>query len=442
MTATPHFLTQLGLDHEADLSAIRRAYAKKIKLIDPDLQPAEFQAMRETYECATSWVKWREAQAKAADRADQAKKAEETETLTLPTTAPATPPQVAHKAPQTEPAGPEQMAHAFHAFVEQLLVSGMPLPDAARCKSELEARLRKRDLIPLEAREMFERAAALYLAEGWKPGNDALFTAAIEVFLWSKSKNRLACFGPAGWRLNRAVMEWSILNRQYDEGHRRDIGLLKRMRDDAPPTGDELRFYGGVLANLMAQIGTVLPIVTNMGNKAPWLALPQQRTYAQAPRPTTLPREAYKAPSSRSWVLALCCLPICIALAINGLSHQNDYQLPRQQTSQPVINNATAPLPDYRKTLGFDDENNLRARLLSHMQFNTAQVSTGKLSSSGMYMAFIGSDGSLGEANVVQSSGTPQFDAAVIKAFHAAGPYPRGMGGRVQYLLLSPQDLR
>ena len=57
------FLTLLGLDAHADLASIRRAYAKQLKQIDQERDPAAFARLRDAYEAALAWLSQTDAKA-------------------------------------------------------------------------------------------------------------------------------------------------------------------------------------------------------------------------------------------------------------------------------------------------------------------------------------------------------------------------------------------
>jgi hypothetical protein len=59
----PWHLEELGLPAHADMVAVRRAYAQRLKAIDPAADPAAFERLRAAYEAARAWC----AQHEAAD---------------------------------------------------------------------------------------------------------------------------------------------------------------------------------------------------------------------------------------------------------------------------------------------------------------------------------------------------------------------------------------
>jgi hypothetical protein len=53
---TPWFIELLALDADADERAVKRAYAARLKQVDPGADPAGFARLREAYEFARAWI--------------------------------------------------------------------------------------------------------------------------------------------------------------------------------------------------------------------------------------------------------------------------------------------------------------------------------------------------------------------------------------------------
>lgn len=58
-------LLQLGLDHDADERSVKRAYARRLREVRPDVDPVGFQRLNELYQHALEWVRQRDAAASA-----------------------------------------------------------------------------------------------------------------------------------------------------------------------------------------------------------------------------------------------------------------------------------------------------------------------------------------------------------------------------------------
>lgn len=61
-----HPLAQFDLDADADERAVKRAYAKRLKVTRPDEDAAGFQALNDAYQQALAYIRWRDAQAEEA----------------------------------------------------------------------------------------------------------------------------------------------------------------------------------------------------------------------------------------------------------------------------------------------------------------------------------------------------------------------------------------
>ncbi len=65
-----HPLAEFGLDEDADERAVKRAYAKRLKVTRPDEDAGAFQALNEAYQRALGFIRWRDAQAQEEDETE------------------------------------------------------------------------------------------------------------------------------------------------------------------------------------------------------------------------------------------------------------------------------------------------------------------------------------------------------------------------------------
>ena len=224
----PHFLQRLELDATADERAIRRAYAQKLKKIDQEAEPAAFQELRSAYDMALRW-------ARRPSKIEPARDAE----LAGANLEAAPPLEIAHSYVPRNVAVPKLRAAApavgapvlgedasalataayakFMSRFEAAAADPGAIPDAKVWQASLEEVIAGEELVSMTAREIFERKFANLLAQGWKPGHEALFVSAANVFRWDEDRRHLQSFGHVGFVLERALQERASFHRQKPE---------------------------------------------------------------------------------------------------------------------------------------------------------------------------------------------------------------------------------
>jgi periplasmic protein TonB len=268
VSSAPYFLRYLELGTDADETAIRRAYARKLKKIDQEADAAGFQALREAYEAALSWSR-RGALAPAFDEEDEVAPAETAEAA--PSPAPAPDPDPAPAAPAEREDAPQALARAV--FAELAAAAAAHPGNYQAVKKTFELALEDPRLIRVDAKDIFEWLVAEHLLQGWRPGNEALIDIAARGFDWDNDRGRLKRFGWSGAALDQAVAELNLFTQNHDRSEREGyLQLIRRLRTGERP-GDGVLANGlPVLERLAARYPALFPLITSSANLERWRA--------------------------------------------------------------------------------------------------------------------------------------------------------------------------
>ncbi|MES2300040.1 MAG: hypothetical protein V4582_23580 [Pseudomonadota bacterium] len=292
---THPFLSYLELDEDADARAIRRAYARKVKLIDQERAPGAFQQLREAYECALDW---------AAHMEQLRMRAPE---LAAPVPAPVPAPVALELAPPAqgqalpEPStpimeSPQELADAVFADCAAAiarLAQGRMLGDLALWVDQLQRRLDDERLFNIAARSLFEARIAFLLAGGWKAGHETLYLAACQVFHWDSDRRRLPQFGYAGAIVNRAIDESHMFEAQDEPELQTQRKVIARLRRAVPADSDQLRRDMFYLERMMTRFPNLMALTVNPALVAQWRQL-----HANLPAPRAEPAPRREAPQT------------------------------------------------------------------------------------------------------------------------------------------------
>ena len=169
-------------------------------------------------------------------------------------------------------------------------------------------------MINVEIRDLFECVIAERLSQGWQAGNGDLFGTAVKCFCWDQDRNRILRFHDFGYCLDRAVDEMSAFNLQVEARRIRQIELIRRARNDAPPTKQFLREESLLIKDMLANYPTWLAMVTKFENLQTWHKRVEEYKFFQPPKfkNNTLEKFVPFADLLRLIVLILFMLPAII----------------------------------------------------------------------------------------------------------------------------------
>ncbi|MES2047426.1 MAG: hypothetical protein V4447_03420 [Pseudomonadota bacterium] len=209
MNSTPYFLQRLTLENHADEKAVRRAYARELKLIDQESNAAGFQSLREAYERALAWVK----------QSDDPQIDLDVNIMVFDTALPREANTELHNERffastdienNTDHEPQETVTSVFFSdFIQRFNSSVIRSGRNAEyiMKRDLESCLGDSKMIDIAERDLFEESSIRYLVEGYKLGSETLLQIASDVFNWSNDNGKLKGFGIDGEILNQAINE-------------------------------------------------------------------------------------------------------------------------------------------------------------------------------------------------------------------------------------------
>lgn len=390
-------LERLGLERDAEARDIRRAYARELKKIDQARDAAGFQQLRDAYEGALAFAQWQ------ADQGDPAP---------APTPAPAPP-----VLPVLLQANPEELADAaandFCAALPQLARQhdeAAPAPwEAALQQALLDERL-----FNIDARHGFELRVAIVLVNGWRPGHEALLTAATAIFHWARG-TQLAALGQAGLMLQRALDERALFDSQGPstiDAQRRVLALL---RQESPSRDAQIQQGKPAFERMHARFPGWLAIVAPRESVLHWHARSQQVTIIDN---TARVKPAPPAPKKSRWLKPLLAVFFCVlalGIFLDKPAHRNPPGPGVMVQSPPP--QAPPAAPDVPVTRARLDE------ILSRIDYTPAKGEK-NIARAVSFQVFLDVDGKAFGANLVASSGLPGLDAAVKTAILTSKPFP------------------
>ncbi|WP_374581047.1 hypothetical protein [Pseudoduganella sp.] len=238
MASDHHALARLGLEPGAGKDAIRRAYARELKLIDLEADPAAFQQLREAYEQA----------------------------LGMPA-----PPTAAAAAEPWVGAAEEEAQEAYDWMVAAVTViaNGRRVADETIWVDELREQLMEQQPASIDGGSHLERAIGRLLSQGWKPGHEALLIAATQHFGWEDKGN---------WpnlHIAEAWFERYILHRQSEVLRGPLLRVIRDLRQTHDPDPGRLRRDHGYLQHFARYYANLAPVIVDEQRLLRWQELAQ-----------------------------------------------------------------------------------------------------------------------------------------------------------------------
>lgn len=432
MQTTYDFLGALGLDEAALERDIRRAYARRLKQIDQEREAAAFQALRDAYEVALDWARWKLAQENLARPADSATAdAPPADAATDGATPATTLPRAAAPEPAAppEPAGAAQLgATVYHRFLAAAgeLVALPKHGEVAAWRAAIEARFGDDELVNIDARIHFEAYIAALLASGWRPGHELLFVAAQEAFGWADDRRGLRQLGRAGRMLDQAIEERRLFEAQEATARARMRDLIKMLRQQELPATRRIRAALPDVERMLGRFPAFTAVLADMENVERWRSAYRESGGAPIAEDIAEPSPEPVAPKRNFTTLQGTVLVLVLFAVLRALFNHSggeqaagsggfippgtQQQLQRKLQQQQWVQAVPQAVLD---------------KLVPPVRYSPPPgITPDKLDV--VYKVFLNPDNTVERVQNWQTSGEPAFDKAVGDALRAAKAFPPG----------------
>ncbi|MDP1977278.1 tetratricopeptide repeat protein [Undibacterium sp.] len=304
MRNLPQFFVENQLNVDAEERDVKRAYARKLKQIDQENDLQGFQDLRDAYEEALTWLKYREqfqwqlppkvmpqeehedgiaigATETEAPVTDEISLQNEVNQDDLDAALPLQTQATASAATQQEPENVQTADVAINSaqvakeiFNEMLAAMRLHSEDGDDdfAGKNLTALLDDTRLFHMETRLLFEGMLAEYLLQGWQPGNGELFDVAVQNFGWEKDRLRLLQLGRPGRVIDRALSDAAEFYRKDKKAREKLWVVIKKIRKEKSPGQRYLKANLGLLRHMQDTYLSWLLLVASKENLAQWSA--------------------------------------------------------------------------------------------------------------------------------------------------------------------------
>ena len=399
----PPCLQRLALSLDADSKAIRRAYARELKLIDQEHDLPGFQLLRDAYEAALAWDKYRNSE------------------------------------PEPLTAMPDVDPHALACASLERLAAGIArivadgASDAAPFETEIRDRLADDELLNITARSLFEARIAHLLFSEWTVEGGYLFSAAAAVFDWAHDRRSLRQFGHAGAFLDRVITERSMFQGQEAGELARQRQVMALLREPVPPATSMVAQHLATAERLLTRFPNLMAVMVSRESVEQWRALVPNPPLGSGKPPPDVVAETDTSVFNGKWLFWLLLMGVvhvfrnCSGSSAPPAAPFVDapFEYPSLAPAAPqLVPGVAVPSASSQTDLS------LWVSINNDIQYYPATPPPRKLVV--VFVVLASPDGSIFGVNRLERSLDPAFDKAVEEAIMRARHVPVQLGASVR----------